>query len=210
LPQHSILFLIKNILSVRHVPEAGKFPASDRKFVEKRNSKTRVDGVKKCAVRRVKLLISMSARTGVEDRVCRIAMKVGIAGIDPAEIREQRDQLFVAMIDPVSNRVDLRDLRPRKNIAGFGVLRELHGRYHSKNKNLESSPPTRLGCCTFTPTVLTESFRFSATLENSIQVSLAVGLFVGPFFTYLYGLIFLSARINPEIGFFFITLRGIA
>jgi hypothetical protein len=88
-PQHSILFLVKNIFPAGNLPEAGELPSPGREFVEEWNEIADVDRVEKSSVRRVKFLISPPPESRIKDRVGRVAVKIRIARIDPAEISQQ-------------------------------------------------------------------------------------------------------------------------
>ena len=125
-PQHSILFLVKNIYPVRDPPHSVIFPSPDRQFIEQRHGMGRLYGVKKRLVRGVKLLISAPSVSGVMDLARRRPVKIRIARIYPSEVRQQRDQSPVPMINSISHPVDLGNLIPRKDITEL----ELYARYH--------------------------------------------------------------------------------
>ena len=68
---------------------------------------TRLYCIEKCSVCRVELLIAATARARVVDHISRVAVKVRIARIDPAKICEQRDQAFLALVNAVTDTMEL-------------------------------------------------------------------------------------------------------
>jgi len=116
-PDHPLPPVIENILCVRDLPKAGKFPSADGQFIEQRDGELSFDGVKKCTVCRVKLLVAAAARTCVVDHIGRVAVKIGITGIDAAKIRQQRNETTIALVDTVADLVNVRNIVPGQDIA---------------------------------------------------------------------------------------------
>ena len=75
------------------------------------------DCVEKCAVTNIKFLIAATTCAGVENRVLRFAVKIGIARIDFAEIGEKRHDLFVALVNSAARFMNFGNFSPRKNRA---------------------------------------------------------------------------------------------
>ena len=89
----------------------------------------RVDRVQKCLVRCVEFLIAAPAESRIVDLVFRPPVEVRITRIDPAKVRQQRDESSVPMIDAVANPMNFRDLGPSKNITkscGIGNSYNIH------------------------------------------------------------------------------------
>lgn len=64
------------------------------------------------------MLIAVATRAGVVDRVWIVfVMSIRITGVDATEVREQRDEMTVALIDAVANLVRALHLSPRENFS---------------------------------------------------------------------------------------------
>jgi len=87
-PEHSILFLVKNILARRNHPMAKKFPLAGREFVEEWNRMPAPDSVVERSIWRIQFLIASTAVAGVMNNFASRTVKVRIAWIDPAEVSE--------------------------------------------------------------------------------------------------------------------------
>jgi hypothetical protein len=116
-PDHPFQLVIENILCVGDLPKAGKLPSADGQFIEQRDGELSFDGIKKCAVCRVQLLVAATARTCVIDHIPRVAVKIGIARIDAAKIGQQRNETAVALVDTVADLVNVRNVVPGQDIA---------------------------------------------------------------------------------------------
>jgi hypothetical protein len=88
-PQHSILFLVKNISAVRHMPVSEKLPPAWGQFIEKRSRDAAFDGVEKRSIGSIELLISAASRAGVKNSVSCFTVQIRIARIDPSKVRKQ-------------------------------------------------------------------------------------------------------------------------
>ena len=75
----------------------------------------RLDGVEHRPIRRIEFLIAASARAGVENRAAVVAVKIRVAFVDFAEVGEQGNQSAAALVDAVSDFVNLFDFIPGKN-----------------------------------------------------------------------------------------------
>jgi hypothetical protein len=87
---------------------------------------SRFDRIQKRLIRCVKLLISATPESCVVDLVHRPAVEIRIAWIDPAEVRQQRNQPPAAMVNSIAHLMDLGDFIPRKNITES----KFYARYH--------------------------------------------------------------------------------
>ena len=87
----------------------------------------------------------------------RFAVKVGIAWIDPAKIRQQRDQPAVSLVYPVSDPMHFGNVVPREHIAGREFVKIEH--------KLILCPPM----C-YTKSGLDDQTSYRKTLENLAQV----------------------------------------
>ncbi len=95
------------------MPLAEVFPSVDAEFVKKRHGMLRRYSGMESSVGGIELLIAASAGAGVMNNVSRIAVEIRIAGIDPAKIREQRNDPAVLLIDAIPRPMDGRDRGPR-------------------------------------------------------------------------------------------------
>ena len=115
LPDHPFALLIEDVAAIGDSPFPEIFPSVNAKLVEKRNRVAGIDRGNKGLVSGVKLLVAAAARAGVVDDVARIAVEIRIAGIDAPEIRQQRDQPAVFLINTVPRTVKHGNQRPRQD-----------------------------------------------------------------------------------------------
>ncbi len=122
LPDHPLALLIINVSAVSNLPEAEIFPAVHAELVEEGNAVAGIDSGNESPVRGIELLIAAAAGAGVVDGVAGIAVEIRIAGIDAAEIGQQRDKPAVFLIDAVPRAMHPLDLRPRQNLTHFDQI----------------------------------------------------------------------------------------
>ena len=87
-----------------------------------------LDRIKKRSVRSIKPLVTVTAETVIVNSVCIVAVMVGIARVDASKIGEQRDQLSVALVDAVSDLVNVRNVVPGQDVA-IAELVQVHIEY---------------------------------------------------------------------------------
>jgi hypothetical protein len=58
------------------------------------------------------VLVAVATLARVGDGVAVFGERVRVAGVDAAEVREQRDEAFASMVDAVADAVRAADLRP--------------------------------------------------------------------------------------------------
>ena len=109
--------------------EAEVLPLVDGEFVEKRDGAAGLDRVQESLVCGVEFLVAAPAGTGVVDDVGRLAVKVGIAGIDAAEVGEERDQAAAALVDTVADLMQRSDARPGEYVADPDLIEKGHRDY---------------------------------------------------------------------------------
>ena len=105
-------------------PVSHVLPAPDREFIEERDGVPALDGCEQCAVGRAQVLVAATASSRVRDGIARFAAAVRIAGVDAPEVRQERDEPALALVDAVPYTVRAIDLGPRENFA-FALLSRL-------------------------------------------------------------------------------------
>ena len=77
------------------------------------------DGVKHRPVKRIQSLIAASAGTGVENRIGGFAREIRVTRVNYTEISQKRNYAPAALINSVTDFVNLADFAPRKNPSGL-------------------------------------------------------------------------------------------
>lgn len=116
-PEHALLRLVVDVTRGQHTPVAHVLPAPDRQFVEERDTVAAFDGRQQSAIARTQILIAATALARVIDDIARLALPVRITGIDPPEVRQERDQSPFALIDAALYAMRAIDFGPRQHTA---------------------------------------------------------------------------------------------
>ena len=118
-----------DVVGVDDGDEAEELPLVDGEFVEEGDGVAGLYGVQEGLVGGIEFLVAAAAGAGVVDNVGRFPVEVRVAGIDAAEVREERDKAAAALVDAVADLVDLGDARPREYVAGLDLIEEVHREY---------------------------------------------------------------------------------
>jgi len=121
LPEHTVLALVEELAGGRDAPEAHVLPAAHAELIEKWHTVAALDGREQGAVAWVQILVAAPAVARVVDGVCGVADAVGVAGVDAAEVRQERDEAAPALVNAVADGVRAAHLFPRENLIGLGA-----------------------------------------------------------------------------------------
>ena len=121
-PDHSRTSFVVDVVGVDDGEEAEISPLVDVEFVEERYGVAGLYGVKERLIGSVEFLIAAAAGSGVVDDVGGFAVEIRVAGIDSAEVGEQRYQTAIALVDAVANPVHLGDALPKEDIADVDLI----------------------------------------------------------------------------------------
>ena len=108
-------------------PIAHVLPASDRQFIKERDGVAALYGCEERAVARAQVLVAATTLARVRDAVSALVALIRITRVDEAEVREQRDETPLALIDAVSYAMRAVNLSPRENLT-FALRLKLFAR----------------------------------------------------------------------------------
>lgn len=117
LPEHTVLSLVEELSAIYDPPEAHVLPTTDRELVEERHGMTSFYRTEQSTVAGAQTLVASPPFARVADALARFMHTVWIAGVDAAEVCQERDQPAATMIDTVLDTMCTVDLGPGEDFS---------------------------------------------------------------------------------------------
>ena len=125
-PEHALLPLVEAVFGGGDAPAARELPAARAELVEEGDGVAGFDRREQRAVAGREVLVAVATLARVDDGLAVFGERVRVAGVDAAEVREQRDEPLALVVDAVADAVRAADLRPREDgaaVFGAGLAR---------------------------------------------------------------------------------------